>query len=53
MTISAVNPAAFARSRKLRVTSRSFAQYSWNQRSASPMASATCSMGVLEPEDRM
>lgn len=51
VTKSAVYPAAFARFRKDRATSTSFGQYSWNQRSASPIASATCSIGVLDAED--
>lgn len=51
VTTKAVNPAAPARPRKLRATSGSFGQYSWNQRSASPIASATCSIGVLDAED--
>ena len=52
VTNRAPYPAARARCRKLRATSRSFGQYSWNQRSPSPIASATCSIGVLDAEDR-
>ncbi|GED83013.1 hypothetical protein TNCT6_00980 [Streptomyces sp. 6-11-2] len=52
VTTRTLNPDAPARLNRLRVTSRSLAQYSWNQRSASPIASATCSMGVLEADDR-
>ncbi|CAM5734905.1 hypothetical protein STENM223S_07533 [Streptomyces tendae] len=50
-TSAKVYPAAFARPRKDRATSTSFGQYSWTQRLRAPIASATCSIGVLDADD--
>ena len=44
VTTTAPYPDASARATRLAATSRSLTQYSWNQRAASPIASATSSI---------